>query len=670
MPNRLAQETSPYLRQHADNPVDWWPWSPEAFAEARRRDCPVLVSIGYAACHWCHVMAHESFEDPAIAALMNEHFVNIKVDREERPDIDQVHLAALQALGEQGGWPLTMFLTPDGAPFWGGTYFPPEPRWGRPSFRNVLAGLTAAYRDKRGDVASTASALKTRLARATYGDSRGLSLAQIDEVGRGILGIMDPVAGGIRGAPKFPNAMLLETLWRVGHRTGETGLTDSFLLTLRRISNGGIYDHIGGGFARYSTDAEWLVPHFEKMLYDNALLLELLALGWEETGDDLFRRRAGETVKWLTREMLLPDGVFAASLDADSPGGEGAFYVWTPAELETALGSEDAAFFARWYDISGAGNWEGRSIPNRTATPEASAEEEARLAALREKLLAVRDRRPHPARDDKALADWNGLLIAALVRAAMVFGRGDWLDLARIGFAAARRLFEREGRLGHSWKDGRLLYPGFAADLAAMARAAVALHEATGDNVYLTPARAWLDGLWNEHWSSGRLYMTAADGEALVVRPEAMQDDAVPSAMGLFAEAALRYAVAANDEEWRGRSETLLTAGAERAATLAMQHLTIVNAVDLRLGGVEILVTGQGPEADVLAQAALAVPFPVRIVHRLAPGAALAAAHPAATAVSVKPQALVCAGDRCSLPVTTPDALRGRVKEMLSALQS
>jgi uncharacterized protein YyaL (SSP411 family) len=666
MPNRLAQETSPYLRQHADNPVDWWPWSPEAFAEARRRDCPVLVSIGYAACHWCHVMAHESFEDPAIAALMNEHFVNIKVDREERPDIDQVHLAALQALGEQGGWPLTMFLTPDGTPFWGGTYFPPEPRWGRPSFRDVLAGLSAAYRDKRGEVASTAGALKTRLARATYGDSRGLSLAQINEVGRGILGVMDPVAGGIRGAPKFPNAMLLETLWRVGHRTGETGLTDSFLLTLRRISNGGIYDHVGGGFARYSTDAEWLVPHFEKMLYDNALLLELLALAWQETGEDLFRRRAGETVDWLTREMRLPEGVFAASLDADSPGGEGAFYVWTPAELEAALGPEDAAFFARWYDISAAGNWEGHSIPNRTKAPEASPADEARLAALRATLLAARTGRPRPARDDKALADWNGLLIAALVRAAVAFERPDWLDLARTTFTAAARLLSREnGRLGHAWKEGRLVYPGFAADLAAMARAAVALHEATGEARDLAAARDWLEALWAQHWAGGRLYMTAADADALVVRPEAMQDDAVPSAMGMAAEAALRFAVAAGDEEWRRRSETWLQGAAERAATLGMQHLTIVNAVDLRLGGVEILVTGSGAAADALGEAALAVPYPLRIVHRLAAGAALAPGHPAAGAVSDEPRALVCAGDRCGLPVATADALRQRVDEML-----
>jgi uncharacterized protein YyaL (SSP411 family) len=558
-----------------------------------------------------------------------------------------------------------MFLTPDGEPFWGGTYFPPEPRWGRPSFRDVLGGLAAAYRDKRDAVASTASAIKTRLARATYGDSHGLSLADIDEVGRGILGVMDPVAGGLRGAPKFPNAMLLETLWRVGRRTGETGLTDSFLLSLRRIANGGIYDHVGGGFARYSTDAEWLVPHFEKMLYDNALLLELLALAWQETGDDLFRRRAVETVDWLTREMLLPEGVFAASLDADSPGGEGAFYVWTPAELEAALGAEEAAFFARWYDVTAEGNWESHSIPNRIRTPEAPAADEARLAALRAKLLAVRDGRPRPARDDKALADWNGLLIAALVRAAVAFERPDWLDRARNTFAAALRLFAQDGRLGHAWKEGRLVYPGFAADLAAMARAAVALHEATGDEALLAAARAWLEALWAQHWAGGRLYMTAADADALVVRPEAMQDDAVPSAMGMAAEAALRFAVAAGDDDWRARSETWLTAAAERAATLAMQHLTIVNAVDLRLGGVEVLVTGSGEAADALAEAALAVPFPIRIVHRLAAGVALSPDHPAAAAVSDQPQALVCAGDRCGLPVATPDALHQRVAEML-----
>jgi uncharacterized protein YyaL (SSP411 family) len=460
--------------------------------------------------------------------------------------------------------------------------------------------------------------------------------------------------------------MLLETLWRVGGRSGNVKLNEAFTLALERMSNGGIYDHVGGGFARYSTDAKWLVPHFEKMLYDNALLLELLALAWHDSGNALFSRRAAETVDWLAREMRLPGGGFAASLDADSPGGEGAFYVWTPAELEAVLGAEDAAFFAHWYDITPAGNWEhGRSIANRSAHPVASEAEEARLAGLRARLLAHRDGRPRPARDDKALADWNGMTIAALAVAGMAFERPDWIALGTEAFQFVVARLERDGRLGHSWKDDQLVFPGFAADLAAMARAAAALAEATGETRYLDHAASWLDALWRLHWADGILYMTAADADALVVRPQALQDDATPSAAGLAADAMQRLAVLSGEELWRGRSEELLAGVVGRTAQFATQHLTIVNALDLRLGGVEIVVTGQGEAADALAAAARSVPFPIRILHRIRPGDSLAADHPAAALLDGgQPRALACAGDRCGLPVQSAADLLRSVSEL------
>ena len=363
--NLLHLEASPYLLQHKDNPVHWRPWGPAALAEAAAANKPILLSVGYAACHWCHVMAHESFEDPATAAVMNDLFVNIKVDREERPDIDQIYMAALHATGEQGGWPLTMFLTPDGRPIWGGTYFPPTARYGRPGFVDLLREVSRLYRDEPDVIANNAGAIMAHLAKPSATDPVVLDRTLLDHASARLLQFMDPVHGGTNGAPKFPQASLLKFLWRATFRTGDVRYRDIVLLTLRQISAGGIYDHIGGGFSRYSVDDHWLVPHFEKMLYDNAQLMELLTHAWLATGDTLFKSRIEETVAWLTREMLLSGGAFAASLDADSDGHEGRFYVWTRDEVIAVLGEGEGAFFCDAYDIETPGNWEGVAIPNR-----------------------------------------------------------------------------------------------------------------------------------------------------------------------------------------------------------------------------------------------------------------------------------------------------------------
>src|SRR5262247_3644178 len=398
--NRLARETSPYLLQHKHNPVDWLPWGTAALAQAKSSNKPILLSVGYAACHWCHVMAHESFEDAATARVMNDLFVNIKVDREERPDIDQIYMSALHHLGEHGGWPLTMFLTPNGEPFWGGTYFPKTSRYGKPAFVDLLREVERVFRQEPQSVEQNRSALMTRLAERARPKGRAVIAApELDRAANQIAGMIDPVNGGMRGAPKFPQPMMLEFLWRAGQRMSDRRYFGAVELTLTRIGEGGIYDHLGGGFSRYSVDERWLTPHFEKMLYDNALLLELLALAYQRSANGLFRTRARETVAWLECEMTTAEGAFCASLDADSEGEEGKFYVWSLAEITDVLGQDDAAFFARHYDVTAEGNFEGHNILNRLARVPASADEVARLAQLRARLFAVRERRVRPGLD-------------------------------------------------------------------------------------------------------------------------------------------------------------------------------------------------------------------------------------------------------------------------------
>lgn len=665
--NRLAMETSPYLLQHRDNPVDWWPWSPAALAEAKRSDKPILLSIGYAACHWCHVMAHESFEDAATARLMNALFVNIKVDREERPDIDQIYMNALHHLGEPGGWPLTMFLTPDGEPFWGGTYFPKDAQYGRPAFADVLREVARVFRDEPDKVTQNRTALVARLAHRARVDNPGsLGIAELDSAAVSIARATDPVKGGLRGAPKFPQPSMLEFIWRAGARTSDQRFFITSALALTRMSEGGIYDHLGGGYARYSVDERWLVPHFEKMLYDNAQILDLLALDYSRAPHPLLRHRAEDTVGWLIREMTTAQGAFASSLDADSEGEEGKFYVWSSAEIADVLGAADAAVFSAAYDITAAGNFEGHNILNRLAQAGVISADDDRLAEMRARLLAARAQRIRPGLDDKILADWNGLTIAALVHAANAFERPDWLALARGAFDAIRQHMTRADRLGHSSRDGKLLLPGLASDAAAMIRASLALFEATSESDCLDLAVRWQHVLERHYADSehGGYYLTADDAEGLIVRPHATTDDAIPNHNGLIAQNLVRLATLTGDADWHQRRDELFSALLPNATENIFGHLSLLNALDLHLTGAEIVVIGSDDTARALLTAARRLPYATTIVSHVAGSDGLATDHPVRDKIAAangRAAAFVCRGRSCSLPVTDPAALRERV---------
>ncbi len=660
--NRLAHETSPYLLQHKSNPVDWWPWGPDALAEAQRSNKPILLSVGYAACHWCHVMAHESFEDDTTAAVMNDLFVNIKVDREERPDIDQIYMSALHHLGEQGGWPLTMFLAPDGSPFWGGTYFPKHAQYGRAAFVDVLREVARIFHDEPNKIAKNRNALVSRLAHRAHANPANIGIAELDSAATSIARATDPVNGGLRGAPKFPQCAMLEFLWRAGARNNDQPFFLATDLALTRMSEGGIYDHLGGGYARYSTDERWLVPHFEKMLYDNAQILDLLALDFSRTRNPLFSQRAQETVGWLMREMTTADGGFSSSLDADSEGEEGKFYVWSLAEVERVLGAADAADFAAVYDVSAAGNFEGHNIFNRLSSLDDRGRDESRFAMLRDKLQQERSKRVRPGLDDKVLADWNGLMIAALVHAATAFGAPDWLTIARNAFQFVNRSMTRDDRLGHSWRDGRLQIPGLASDYAAMIRAALALFEATGERPDLDQAIAWQRALdrYYADTEHGGYYLTADDAEGLIVRPHSTIDDAIPNHGGLIAQNLVRLAVLTGDPHWSERRDALLAALLPHAVENVFGHLSVLNALDLFLRGAEIVVTGEGEAAQTLLTAARRLPHATTIVCHAPNADALPAQHPARDKIAASngaAAAFVCRGQSCSLPMTEPEAL-------------
>jgi uncharacterized protein len=659
--NRLAHETSPYLLQHKENPVAWWPWGPEALAEAKRSNRPILLSVGYAACHWCHVMAHESFEDEATARVMNDLFVNIKVDREERPDIDQIYMGALHHLGEQGGWPLTMFLTPAGEPFWGGTYFPKISQYGRPAFTDVLREVSRLFHDEPNKIAQNRDALMARLSQKAQGAGRvDIARPQLDNFAMQVARLIDTTNGGLRGAPKFPQCALFEFLWRAGLRATDDRFFDLVEHTLDRISEGGIYDHLGGGFSRYSVDERWLVPHFEKMLYDNAQLLELLALAYVRSGKPLFLQRARETIGWLTREMTTAEGGFCSSLDADSEGEEGKFYVWSLEEITEVLGSENAAFFAAQYDVTAEGNFEGHNILNRLKGLPRTPEDEARLAMLRSMLQQKRENRVRPGLDDKVLADWNGLMIAALANAGAMIGQPEWIGLAARAFDFIAKDMTRGDRLGHSWRDGKLLYPGLASDYAAMIKAALALHEATGQKKYLDQALAW-QAAFDRHYANennGGYYLTADDAEGLVVRPDSTVDDATPNPNGIAADNLIRLAAFTGDESYRAKADRLISGVVSEGAENLFGRISILNAADLRIGGAEIVIAGA--DDGSLTNAALKLPSLVRTVLRAPSADALSPSHPAREKISAagaSAAAFICVGQTCSLPVTKPDEI-------------
>jgi uncharacterized protein len=680
--NRLAAETSPYLLQHKENPVAWQPWGQAAFDQARDGDKPILLSVGYAACHWCHVMAHECFESPEIADLMNDLFVNIKVDREERPDVDTIYQTALALLGQQGGWPLTMFLTPDGEPFWGGTYFPPTARFGRPGFPDVLRSVDQAYRDKPESVAKNVSALKEALAKLSQNQPGGVvPLAAIDQVAQKLVREVDPFYGGLGGAPKFPQPTVLKLLWQAWTRSKQEPYRNAVDLTLTHMCQGGIYDHLGGGFARYSVDERWLVPHFEKMLYDNAQMIDLLTWAWQDSKNPLYQQRLRETVAWALREMraaknpappgsdpgALPEesrcGAFASTLDADSEGEEGRFYTWDAAEISRLLG-EDSSVFSKAYDVTPSGNWEGRTILNRSATlalgdPDA----EAALAEPRGVLFAARAKRVWPGWDDKVLADWNGLMIAALARAAPVFAEPAWLAAAERAFAFIAESLSVDGRLHHSWRHGVLKHPATLDDYAHMCDAALALHQATGRADDLAQAEAWVETV-ERHYADpdgGGYFLTADDTQQLIVRTKTAHDNATPAGNGTFASVLARLYYLTGEDRYRTRAEAVVSAFSGELNRYFSSFASLVNASEFLQSAVQLVVIGapDDPAAETLIRTAYGRSLPLLVVQRVGPDGDLPRSHPAAgkTMKDGQATAYVCRGTTCSLPITAADEL-------------
>lgn len=672
MPNRLAHETSPYLLQHADNPVDWWPWSEEAFEEARRRGVPVHLSVGYSSCHWCHVLAKESFQDEVTAAVMNEHFVNIKVDREERPDVDAVYMEAVQAATGQGGWPMTVFLTPDAEPFYFGTYFPPAPRQGMPSFRQVLQGVHQAWDERRDEVTEVAGKIVRDLAgrEICYGDAQTPGEEELAQALLGLTREYDPQRGGFGGAPKFPPSMVLEFLLRHHARTGAEGALQMAQDTCERMARGGIYDQLGGGFARYSVDRDWVVPHFEKMLYDNALLCRVYAHLWRATGSELARRVALETADFMVRELRTNEGGFASALDADSDDGtgrhvEGAYYAWTPEQLRDVLGEQDADLAARHFAVTEEGTFEeGASVlqlPVRDGFVDAG-----KVASIRERLLAARSERPAPGRDDKVVAAWNGLAIAALAETGAYFGRPDLVEAAVAAADLLVRLhLDEQARLTRTSKDGHAgANAGVLEDYADVAEGFLALASVTGEGVWLEFAGFLLDHVLARFTDpeSGSLYDTAADAERLIRRPQDPTDNAAPSGWTAAAGALLGYAAHTGSEPHRTAAEKALgvvKALGPRVPRFIGWGLAVAEAV--LDGPREVAVVG--PSLDDEG---------TRSLHRTAllgtaPGAVVAVGAPESDEfpllsdrplVGGEPAAYVCRNFTCDVPTTEVERLR------------
>ena len=676
--NLLGEETSPYLLQHKDNPVHWRPWGSASLALAKRENKPILLSIGYAACHWCHVMAHESFEDEAIAGRMNDMFVNIKVDREERPDIDAIYQSALQMMGEHGGWPLTMFLTPDAEPFWGGTYFPATARYGRPAFPDLLDSISRTFHQEPDKIMANAGALKQGLDQMSRPDGGGeLSLAALDQAAEMMLGYIDSIHGGTQGAPKFPQPSLFQFLWHAHLRqetddeTGDRPFLDAVTLTLDHICQGGIYDHLGGGFSRYSTDEVWLAPHFEKMLYDNALLIGLLTDVWQRTRSPLYAARVRETIHWALRDMRSSeDGsyAFTSAYDADSEGEEGKFYVWAEAEIDDVLGA-DAEAFKQAFDVTTQGNWEGKTILNRSHDLAlATGPAEAALKTSREKLLAVRGKRIWPQRDDKVLADWNGLMIAALAKAGAGFGEDAWIDAAEDVFRFVVENMAADGakpggRLRHTWCAGEGRHPAVLDDYANMALAALVLHGVTGAADYLDRAESWVVIAEDHYWDSenGGYFLGADDTDDVIARSKTVHDNAVPSGNGVMAEVLARLFHLTGRDRYQDRARALFRAIAARDPARMANQPTLLNAFELLEAAQQVVIIGErdDPATAKLRRAVFDAGLTGRIVVQLEPGADLPDGHPAKgkNRIDGKPTAYVCRGPVCGLPVTAAEDL-------------
>jgi len=684
MPNRLAMESSPYLLQHADNPVDWYPWGPEALERASSLDRPILLSIGYSSCHWCHVMERESFEDPAVAEVMNRSFVSVKVDREERPDVDQVYMRAVQAMTGQGGWPLTVFLTPSGEPFYGGTYFPPVPRQGMPSFRQVLDATARAWGEQPGEVrkgvAKLLSALREAHEATTAADPGGVPGEDLLELAvRQMARQYDRIYGGFGGAPKFPQPVTLEVLLRQHARTGEAEPLDMALHTLRRMASGGIRDHLGGGFHRYAVDARWRVPHFEKMLYDNALLARVYLDAYRLTGADDLREVAEHTLDWVLADLRDPGGGFYAARDADSEGEEGRYYLWTASQVLAALPDEEARPFMRCYDVTPGGNFEGRNIlwlPHDlevVARSEGIEVEGLRriLAGARATLLGLRGERVPPLRDEKVLVGWNGMALRALAEAGGCLGRAEYVEAAVLGASFVLSEVRREGTLHHTWKDGRAKVPGFLEDHAALGNALLSLHEATLDRRWLDEARWCCDETLRRFWDedAGIFHDSSSrDGERLFMRPRDPMDNATPSGNSLAVELLLRAGHLFGEASFEEVARRAMAREAGNMGRFPTAFGRLIAAVDRACAEpVEVAVVGDPGDASTraLVRAALAPFHRNRTVAGRAPGdpeegiPVLEGREPKGG----KATAWVCRGYACRAPVTTAETLTRELKE-------
>jgi uncharacterized protein len=683
--NRLAHETSPYLLQHAHNPVDWYPWGEEALALARGEDKPILLSIGYSACHWCHVMERESFEDPDVAALMNERFVSIKVDREERPDLDSIYMRAVQLLTGRGGWPLTAFLTPDGRAFFGGTYFPPEPRHGMPSFPQVLTAVSDAFRNRRDEVERGSGQLLEALKGPESGDAGGMEQGELDARGKAILehavrflaGQFDPTHGGFGPAPKFPQPTTLEVLLRQYHRAGDGEALDMAVRTLRGMARGGIRDHLGGGFHRYSVDGRWLVPHFEKMLYDNGLLARVYLHAFQITRDPELREGATSTLDYILEDLRGPEGGFHSARDADSEGEEGLFYLWRPEEVDEILGKEEGELFRRAYDVSEVGNFEGSNILHLPRSLESIATTEAipleelveSLQRSREALKEARSRREPPFRDEKVLVSWNSFALRALAEAGAVLGREDYLEAARANASFLLDALRAGGRLRRTWKDGSAKVPAFLEDYAGLGNALLTLHESTLEPRWLVDALDLAEQViqlfWNE--DEGIFYDSPHDGEALVIRPRDIMDNATPSGNSLAVELLLRAAAFTGSEGLREPAlRTLIReAGSMRRFPSAFGRL--LSALTLQLDPpVEVVLLGEPGEAGLkeMLGAAHEIYLPNRVVgggdpEGLPPFPLFQGREPR----NGKATAYVCRHFTCSAPIHDSRALREELEK-------
>ena len=680
--NRLANQSSPYLLQHAHNPVDWFPWGEEALAKARTEDIPIFLSVGYSACHWCHVMERESFEDDETAALLNANFVSIKVDREERPDVDSIYMDAVQTMTGQGGWPMSAFLTPEGRPFYAGTYYPKEPMHGMPSFRQVLTGIAEAWRERRDEIEVQAERVTEAIARIAGPQGREsasdqpLSEEIFQEAFAGLRGSFDSEWGGFGGAPKFPQPMVLEFLLR-GAIHGEPDSLEMLLITLDRMADGGMYDQLGGGFSRYSTDAAWRVPHFEKMLYDNAQLAQVYTRAWQVTRNDRYRRVATETLDYLVREMRHADGAFWSSQDADSEGVEGKFFTWSWTELAGLVGEAVAAVFGAVPD----GNWEQVNILWRpVAMAQIAAETGRTLEQLgsevedaRRLLFEKRELRVHPGTDDKVLMAWNAMAIRAFAEAGRAFDKPAYVDAAvSCAEFVLEHLRSAGGRLSRTWRNGDVGAPAFADDYALMAAACLALYETTFDLRWFDEARALADELMHLFHDDerGGFFQTGSDAEALVVRPKELSDNAVPSGNSVAAEVLQRLWMLTGDASYERASADALLLVRDAMAKAPTGFGTALCALDLYLGpSHEVAIVGD-PAEDATRELAREV-----VAARYLPNVVLAVGAPedAASRRSIgllegrepiegQPTAYVCEHFKCLLPVTTPEALAEQLK--------